>query len=146
MNDLPDLKSQLQRETYVQEFAKIELPETVEEIDESFRQLLFAHWVHNNNAEFGELKTKLHSFIEKPHVKQTKHLNPTDSAELGVVGSLLADVEFNKTSHTRFVVPEALRFALFDGWDEKGINLVRVLNHYGEFAWRIWSQDKQLKK
>lgn len=50
---------------------------------------------------------------------------------LSTVESLLYKVEVNKTHELHVVVPQQLRQALFDGWEEKGYRFARLLYHYG---------------
>lgn len=130
------MKAHFQNEESVKNFYKIDLPslETIESIDQSFRHHLFAQWIFNNENKprFAELKSKLHSFIEKPQIKRKEVLDPSDYERVNEsIGSLITEVEVNKTHEIHVVVPEALRFALFEGWNEKGFNLISLLYHYG---------------
>lgn len=135
LEDLPKHKAHFQSEESVKNFYKIVLPnlETIESIDESFRQHLFAQWIFNNeNKRFAELRSKLNSFIEKPQFTRKEILDPSDYERVNEsIGAMITQVEVNKTHEISVVVPQALRFALFEGWNEKGFNLVRLLFHYG---------------
>lgn len=126
---------------------KVELAdlETIEEIDESFRQHLFAQWIMNNEPRFGELKTKLHSFIKKPHIKSAPViLDPSKFDEVNrTIGNLITDIRVNKTHEIYVVVPEALRLALFERWEEKGYSFARMLYYYGN-EWKIFLSHLQL--
>lgn len=136
LEDLPKLKAQLRQEDFVKDFSKIVLPDlkTIEAIDESFRQHLFAQWTLNNDdsPRFIELKAKFHNLTGKPHVKRKESLDPTSYEQVNnSISSLITNVEVNKTHELHVVVPQSLRQALFDGWDEKGYSFARLLYHYG---------------
>lgn len=128
----------MQKEKFVKSFSTVDLPdlETIEMIDESFRQHLFAQWLWNNENKpsFDELRTKLHKLIEKPQIKHKEVLDPTNFEQVsGSIGELISKVEVNNTHAIHVVVPEMLRQALFDGWNEKenGFNVLRLLFHFG---------------
>ena len=66
-------------------------------------------------------------------VTKWKYVDPSQTAEARKsFGDLIFNVEFNKTHEMHLVVPEDLKEALFDGWQQHGMNFVRVLSHYGE--------------
>lgn len=134
--EIQKAKQDLKEEDYVKDFLKVELPalDTIEEIDESFRQHLFAQWVMNDKKEnFQELKTKLKTFSDETVIKHKEYLDPTNFELVNAkVGDLLTEVDFNKTHAVKFVVPKALRKVLFKGWEDKGYSFVRLLSHYGE--------------
>jgi hypothetical protein len=111
---------------------KVELPalETIEELDDGFRQHLFAQWVMNKNID--ELRTKFKSFAEEPQFKHKESLDPTNADLVkSKIGDLITEMKFNDTSNIKVAIPQALRFALFNGWEEKGYEFLRLLNHYG---------------
>ena len=129
-------KNQLRHEDYVKDFSKIVLPDlkTIEALDESFRQHLFAQWVLGNDdaPRFTELKAKFHDLTGKPQAKRKESLDPTNYEQVKIsIPNLITDVEVNKTHELHVVVPEHLRQALFDGWEEKGYSFARLLYHYG---------------
>lgn len=136
LDDLPKFKSHLKQQDYVKDFMKVDLPDlkTVEAIDDSFRQLLFAQWIMNDNSQkFSDLKTKFQNLTGKPQFKRKESLDPTDYELVkATVGSLITDIEFNKTNSIHVLVPQNLRLALFEGWEEKGYSFARILYHYGK--------------
>lgn len=119
---------------------KVELPalETIEQIDESFRQHLFAQWVMDDDKkeDFEELKTKLKSFADNnAQFKNKENLDPTNYEYVNSkVGDLITEMDYNKTNTVRVVIPRALREVLFKGWEEKGFNFIRLLSHYGAIS------------
>lgn len=127
----------MQKEEFVKNFLTVDIPdlETIETIDESFRQHLFTQWLWNNEnkGNFGELRSKLHKLIDKPQFKGKETLDPTNYAQVsGSIGDLITKVEVNKTHAITVVVPQMLRQALFNEWDEKGYNVIRLLFHFGK--------------
>lgn len=133
---------ELKSDDVIKTFLSVELADldAIEELDESFRQFLFAQWILDNDEKpkFKDARDKLHKLLPKNDYNEKDGKIVLDPTMLeGVkssIGQFLTEVEYNKTYSIRVVVPEALRLALFDGWDEKGLNLVRVLYHYGELC------------
>ena len=130
------LKKDFVEQDFVQEFMKINLPsiDTIEEIDENFRQHLFAQWITNDRSpEFVKLKTKLRSFLNKTEILHKVYLNPANFEHVErEIGDLTTEMKFNDTSKVNFVLPYNLRFALFSGWEEQGFSFVRLLHYYGK--------------
>lgn len=113
----------------------VELPDldTIETLDESFRQHVFAQWIthQEDKPRYKDLQKKLHKLIPKPEKSEKQTLDPTNYDLIkSTIGELITEVEYNKTQNIRIVVPEALRLALFEGWETKGINFIRILYHY----------------
>lgn len=137
LGEIKKVKEELKEEDYVKDFLKVELPalDSIEEIDESFRQHLFAQWVMNDKTEnFAALKTKLKTFSDgrQTVVKRKEYLDPTNFELVkGKVGDLITEVDYNKTNTVKFVVPKALRLVLFKEWEDKGYSFIRLLSHYG---------------
>lgn len=120
----------------MKEFLKVELPalETIEKIDESFRQHLFAQWVMNKEKteNFDDLKTKLKSLTKETHIKYKETLDPANFVAINSkIGDLVTEIEYNQTHTARVIIPEALRQVLFKGWEEQGYDFIRLLFHYG---------------
>lgn len=136
LEDLPKVKAQLRQEDFIKDFSKVVLPDlkTIEAVDESFRQHLFAQWTlkNDNSARFSELRERFHELTGKPHAVKKESLDPTDYEQVkNSISRLITDVEVNKTHELHVVVPHNLRQALFDGWEEKGYSFARLLYHYG---------------
>lgn len=136
LDELPKFKTHLKQQDYIKEFLKVDLPDlnTVEAIDESFRKLLFAQWVVNDNSKkFSDLKTKFQNLTGKPQFKRRESLDPTDYELVkATVGALITDIDVNKTHGIHVLVPHDLRLALFEGWEEQGYSFARMLYHYGK--------------
>lgn len=130
------MKKDLAEQDFVQEFLKVNLPsiDTIEEIDEHFRQYLFAQWITNDRSpEFVKLRTKLRSFSNKTEVLHKIDLNPANFEHVErEIGDMTTEMKFNDTSKVNFVLPYNLRFALFSGWEDKGFSIVRLLHYYGK--------------
>lgn len=131
-------KKDFQQEDFVKDFLKVELPalETIEEIDESFRQHLFAQWVSyvdKPTPRFNELKTKLKSLINKKQITGTVRLNPADFKNVEKeIGEMMTEMDFNSTAKVKMVVPQDLRLVLFKDWENHGLRFVQLLYNYGE--------------
>lgn len=139
IDKLPALKKQYAEHDFVKEFQKVELPEleTITEINESFRQKLFVDWL-TSPAKFKDLNAKLKHLTPKVKVSKVEYIDPNDKAAIKDFEELVVAVELNKTSTIRVLVPQHLRDILFEGWEEKGMELVRLLFHYGElFDWKL---------
>lgn len=132
---MPKFKNHWKQQGFVKDFLKVDLPDlkTIEALDDSYRQLLFAHWVTNDNSQkFSDLKSKFQNLAEKPNFKRKESLDPTDYELVkGAVGDLITDFEFNKTHGIHVLVPHHLRLVLFSGWEEQGYGFARMLYHYG---------------
>lgn len=141
---LPALKKQYAENEFVQEFLKVELPEmeAMTEINESFRQKLFADWL-TSPAKFKDLNAKFKNFNQKRKVTKVEYVNPSDEDVMKRFEELVVAVPTNQTFTARVLVPEQVRSVLFEGWEGKGIELVRLLPHYGEFTnlktWKIFA-------
>lgn len=134
--NLQKVKKDLKEQDYVKELLKVELPalETIEKIDESFRQHLFAQWVMNKEktSNFDDLKTKLKSLTVQTPIKYKEALDPANFVAISnKIGDLITEVEFNSTHTAKVIVPEALRNVLFKGWEDQGYDFIRLLLHYG---------------
>lgn len=124
----------LNEEDFVKDFLKVELPDNITEVDENFRQHIFAQWLMNNHKtpEFDKLMSKFHKLNKEAPVKEKKYIDPTNFESVNsTVGELLTIMEYNKTDTIKILVPQALRLALFKGWEDQGFNFVRMLAHYG---------------
>lgn len=127
--------AQFKDDDLIKTFLKVELPDldAIETLDESFRQHVFAQWIthQEDKPRYKDLQKKLHKLIPKAGPSEKLDLNPTNyDLVKSTIGELITEVEYNKTQNIKIVVPEALRLALFDGWETKGINFIRILYHY----------------
>ncbi|CRK86823.1 CLUMA_CG000652, isoform A [Clunio marinus] len=137
LDDLEEAKEKVKQEDYFKDFLKVDSPDimSIESIDENFRKYLFAQWILNKDdkPEFAKLRNKLHSFMEKPHIKHKQMLDPTNYDQVKhTLNELITEVEVNKTHSLHVVVPNDLRFALFDDWEGKGLDLVHLLSNYAK--------------
>lgn len=135
IDGLPALKRQYAEQDFVQEFLKVELPEleTITEIDESFRQKLFAEWI-TSPPKFKDLHNKLKTLTPKIKASKVEYIDPSSEPAMKNFDDLVITMETNKTFTARILVPKQVRNVLFDGWEDKGINLIRLLFHYGTFT------------
>ena len=133
---ISQLKSQESKTAYFQTaIENFDLNEPINEIDDNFRRALFAHWL-KNDSHFSDLKSQFHKLVAKNQVQeevaQTRHevvsatgnsnlmlLNPMNvSAVKETIGAALSTIFVNGT-YVNVIVPEALRNALFNDWEEK---------------------------
>jgi hypothetical protein len=131
--DLSKLKSQFKEEDFVKDFLKIELPSKIDTIDDKFRQHLFAQWIVSSEpkSKFQEMKAKLPD--SRPSYKTKVRLDPSKhDLVVSAIGDLITKTQVNETTSVSFVVPTALRSVLFEGWEEKGFDFVRLLLPYGK--------------
>lgn len=134
-HDVKSAKQRLLSEDFFKDFPIENLPDEINEIDDILRQHMFAAWLNGNDEKFNKLKNKFESLDQDENVPVTKlkYVDPSQTAEAHKsFGDLIFNVEFNKTHEMHLVVPEDLKEALFDGWQQHGMNFVRVLSHYGE--------------
>lgn len=130
--EIPLLRKKVAEEEYIKEFLNIELPEMIEEIDDNFRRKLFATWVRSDKL-FPTLKEtyKTLNTYQLPEKVKLQYINPTVLDEVNsTIGDNLVSLDFNKTVvHT--VLPHTVRSALFQGWQEKGEDVIRLLTLFG---------------
>ncbi|XP_059612967.1 uncharacterized protein LOC132259376 isoform X2 [Phlebotomus argentipes] len=122
------LKKTIAREEYVEEMLAEELPDPIAEIDDNLRRHLFGQWVRGNKIGFDVLKTTFKTLeFNGTEDGQTAGrgrsgmvmLNPTNVSALNeTIGGALSTVQVNET-YVNVIVPERLRNALFDGWEDK---------------------------
>ncbi|GAB0100551.1 uncharacterized protein DMENIID0001_166060 [Sergentomyia squamirostris] len=121
------LKKTLSETDFVQEMLNDDLPDPVEEIDDNLRKHLFAQWVRNNRDTFDDLKTtfKTLEFNGTDEVQLANRragmvmINPTNVSALNeTIGAALSTIPING-SYVNVIVPERLRNALFEGWEDK---------------------------
>lgn len=107
--------------------------DTIEVLDESFRQHIFAEFLKDNfdKPSYKDLRKKVREFIPKVNYKDIKGtgrvpLDPTNYESVNkTIGQYLVEVDYNKTQTIKVVVPGSIRSALFDGWEDKGMNLIK---------------------
>lgn len=134
-HDVKSAKQRLLSEDFFKDFPVESLPAEINEIDDILRQHMFAAWLNSNDEKFNKLKNKFEELDKDEIVPVTKlkYFDPSQNAEARKsFGDLIFGVEFNKTHQMHLVVPEDLKEALFDGWNDHGMTFVRVLSHYGK--------------
>lgn len=127
------LKKKVSEEEYIQEFMNIELPELIEVIDENFRRKLFASWVKNDKI-FSTLKETYKELdtYQLPEKLKLQYIDPTQlDAVNSTIGENFVVVNFNKTL-VHLIVPQPVRSALFDRWQDKGDDMMRLLTTFGK--------------
>jgi len=132
---LKDAKAALKNEEFFKSLQSNELPDilNITENSEEFRKHLFAEWFDKDQREFQELKSKFHEFHKKQKIKDTFYLNPgLHENTKKRLGDLVFSVQYNKTHLMDVVIPEMLKNALFEGWNEHGMKILKVLYHYGK--------------
>lgn len=134
--DLKTAKQRLSNEEFFKDFPSAELElDNLSEINDALKQHMFAAWLKDDTTKFNSLKSKFESLDvdEKQNIRGRQYLDPSKSEEVRKnFGDLMFDVDFNKTSKMHTIIPHDLKEALFDGWDNLGMNFVRILSHYGE--------------
>lgn len=123
-----DLKKKIANMDYIVEFLANDLPQSnITDLDESFRQQLFGSWIVNDMDRFQGLKAIHKNVIaNKPRVEELvkagtvtrKMVNPSNVTLIEMYGGVLSPVKVNGTS-LNVIVPNALRYVLFEGWEEK---------------------------
>lgn len=136
-SDIKKAKERLINEGFLKDFPNETLPNLNEitEISDVLKQHMFATWLNGNDGQFNKLREKFESLDvdEDVVVKKFLYVDPSQTKEANYFfGDLIFDVQFNKTHQTNLVIPEDLKEALFEGWNEHGMSLIRVLTHYGE--------------
>lgn len=127
---------------YISAAIAVELPDPIVEIDNAVKRALFAHWVRNSTgAQFTQLKATFkrlnaqeaaaaQQLLAEQQIGATtsratavRHqqqlmLDPTDVSAINeTIGAALSTIPVNG-SYINVIVPEALRKALFDDWEE----------------------------
>ena len=132
---LKDAKAVIQKEEFFKNLQKIDLPDiaNITENSEEFRKHLFAEWFNKDQSEFKELKRKFHEFHKKQKILDVIYLNPgkPETVENRLEG-LVFPVQFNKSDTMKVVIPEMLKDALFEGWNDHGMKMLKLLYHYGK--------------
>lgn len=135
--DLNSLKTQLKQDAEIKPFLSIEMPDlaALEELDNSLKQYLFAQWLEDNQktTDFKNARTKLKSFFKDNSKAKRFFLDPTQYASVNAtIGpDLISNYDFNQTTKVNLVIPRNIRDALFDGWENEGFHLIKILGHYG---------------
>lgn len=125
-----DLKKKIANEEYIKGFLDSDWPQSnITELDESFRQQLFASWVSHDMERFNALKAihknvvssnpSLLALKDAGGKKERTMVNPSNTSLIEKYGGVLSPVKVNGTS-LNVIIPEGLRFVLFEGWEEKG--------------------------
>ncbi|KAG5673793.1 hypothetical protein PVAND_003811 [Polypedilum vanderplanki] len=135
--ELKQMRTKIADEEFFKNFLEVELPELeqVNEITEPLRKHMFVEWLKNDNSKrFNELKAKFHSlYNEDEKAKSVIELDPSKvDVVKNAVGELIDDVQFNNTHIMHIIIPNKLRFALFEGWKDQNYGFVRLLSHYAK--------------
>lgn len=134
-HDVKSAKQRLLSEDFFKDFPIEKLPNEINDTDDILRQHMFAAWLNGNDEKFTNLKNKFESLDKDENVPVTKlkYIDPSQTAEArNFFGELIFEIEFNKTHQMPLVMPEDLKEALFDDWNNHGMSFVRILSHYGE--------------
>lgn len=114
----------------------VELSDPITEIDNDFRQLLFAHWILDHETDFKRLKEIYKELVATEiNAEKTSNslmmINPTNmSAVREIIGATLSTVKVNGTL-INVIVPEGLRNALFVDWEDQ-LNVLPLLLQYSK--------------
>lgn len=115
---------------YIADFMANDWPQSnITELDNSFRQQLFASWVSNDMNRFEALKA-IHKNIltNNPNIGsptkagvpgERKMVNPSNISLIEMYGGVLTPVKINATTSLNVIIPDGLRYVLFEGWEEK---------------------------
>lgn len=132
---ITDLKRQIAPLDYIEEFLKSDWPQSnITDLDEPFRQQLFANWITNNYDRFGELRTIHKSVLAsnpqlgqpvKAGPQERKMVNPASATTTQLYGGSISAVTYNNTV-VNVIIPEPLRYVLFHGWEQKP-DIVKLL-------------------
>ena len=125
-SQINSLKNQTAQEEYIGDFlnAVNDLPDPVTEIDNTFRQALYAQWI-TNSSHFSRLKNIYKTISDAEQLQNGSNdvkyilIDPTNATEIKRnLGAAIATVSINGTDHN-YIVPAGLKSALFDNWEEK---------------------------
>ncbi|XP_037049365.1 uncharacterized protein LOC119083686 [Bradysia coprophila] len=114
----------------------VHLSDPITDIDNDFRQLLFAHWILDHDQDFKTLKDKYKELVAfRANVERASNslmmINPTNvSAVREIIGATLSTVTVNG-SLINVIVPENLRNALFADWEDQP-NVLPLLWQYSK--------------
>lgn len=97
----------------------VQLPDRITNIDNDFRQLMFAHWILDHEQDFKKLKSEYKRVGSPTNV----------SAVREIVESTLSPVTVNG-SQINVIVPKGLQNALFADWEDHR----HVLPLLGQYA------------
>uniref|UniRef100_A0A1L8D9S3 Uncharacterized protein n=2 Tax=Nyssomyia neivai TaxID=330878 RepID=A0A1L8D9S3_9DIPT len=122
------LKKTIAEMDFVNEMLAEELPEPIEEIDDNLKRHLFGRWVRGERLDFELIKSAYKTLefngTEDANAIANRRagmlmLNPTNVSALNeTIGAALSTIPINGT-YVNVIVPERLRSALFDGWEDK---------------------------
>ncbi|KAL7018664.1 hypothetical protein ACKWTF_010856 [Chironomus riparius] len=132
-DDLKGIKASIMKEEFFKSLESNALPDiaNITENSEEFRKHLFAEWFDKDRSEFNQLKNKFHEFHKKEKIVDVMYMNPgAHEIVKKRLGDLVFPVQFNQTDTMHVVIPKMLKDALFEGWNEHGMNMLRVLFHY----------------
>lgn len=115
---------------YIADFMGNDWPQSnITELDNSFRQQLFASWVSNDMNRFDALKAIHKNILTiNPHIGsptkagvsgERKMVNPSNTSLIEMYGGVLTPVKINATTSLNVIIPDGLRYVLFEGWEEK---------------------------
>lgn len=127
--NITQFKKKIAAQEFVTDFMDNDWPQSnITELDESFRQQLFASWVKNDMNRFHGLKAihknvvsnfpSLVALREAGTTKIRTMVNPSNASLIEKYGGVLSPIKVNGTS-INVIVPDGLRYVLFEGWEEK---------------------------
>ncbi|XP_070490979.1 uncharacterized protein [Chironomus tepperi] len=130
---LKDAKAAIENEEFFKTLQNVDLPDiaNITENSEEFRKHLFAEWFDKDKSDFAEMKSKFQSFHKKQKVMNVIYLNPgAHEIVKKRLEGLVFPLQFNKTDTMYVVIPEMLKDALFEGWNDHGMKMLKLLYHY----------------
>lgn len=124
-----EVKKKIAGSDYIAEFLEQDWPQTnITELDNSFRQQLFASWVTHDINRFEGLKAIHKSVLaSNPSIGaltragtlgERRMVNPSNTSLIEMYGGVMSPVSVNGTS-LNVIIPNGLRYVLFDGWEER---------------------------
>jgi len=129
LDQIAQLKKKLTKLDYIEDFRNTDIlpAANITEIDEDLRRHLFGIWIDDNYKEFDSYKSAFKALVTpvnepvtpKPRNAPLMLINPTNVSAINeTIGAALSTVQING-SLINVIVPETLRRALFEGWEEK---------------------------
>lgn len=124
-----ELKKRIAHSDFIVDFLAHDFPQSnITELDDPFRQQLFASWVSDDANRFDQLKA-IHTNVlqNNPSIGslaragmpgERRMVNPSNTSLIEMYGGVLTPVKVNGTSFN-VIIPDGLRHVLFEGWEER---------------------------
>jgi hypothetical protein len=128
-----EYKHNLTRFERVQEILNKTYDDDVDEIDENFKENLFAKWMKlpEEKDKFTALKKKLKSKVEKPKYNSVKIVINSAPNCPSMTASMQNIITKKCEEHgLTMAVPYHIRDVLFDGWQQLGRDFIQLLSSY----------------